>query len=497
MKKVSLIIIGAVLVAAGLMYARPALRAGWLDFFYTSKDELTVSGNKILLNKEAVLLAGVAVGDPHSRVGYDRSTIKDYETIKKDWRANTVRLSVHPGVFKRDRDGIKKIMEDEVKAARDQGLYVIIDWHVIGMPNGWFKPCPYGEDHYYSYDSNFNTAKEFWEMIAVKYRGDRGVLFELWNEPADPETNEWKNLKPYMERLYDIIRSQGADNIIIVPGVWWAYDLRGIKDSPVKGDNIAYSWHNYEANSRYLSWTKVFNDLNKVYPIILTEWGYETDPTSNYYVKSDYPGKIKQFIIDKGLHFTAWCWHDSWQPRLLNSGWESLTDYGKFVKNFLTELDIKRQSGGNNNQTKISDQVNDFIKNGVDANSVKLGEGERAAVVYSFKKAFGRFPESQADLADIYKIAGGRAPAQKNLEIETWAMTEFNKIYLRPAKLSDSHDYMAVMVMAYGLRQRAVNRNLYSEAQGIKIFKAIYKKLPKTTEEWNIVQAITYSGAKR
>jgi len=499
MKKASLIIVFIILTGLGLMSAKGGLKAGWFDFLFTSKDILTVSGNKIFFNEEEVWLTGVAMGDPHSRVEIDRRAARDYETVKKDWRANTVRLSIHPGVFKRDLEDMKKILEDEVSAARGLGLYVIIDWHVIGMPNGWYKPSGYGEEHYYSYDSNFNTAKEFWEMMAVKYRGDRGVMFELWNEPADPKNNNWQDLKPYMERLYEIIRSQGASNIIIVPGAWWTYDLRGVKDKPLAGDNIAYSWHNYEANGRYLTWSQALDGLNEVYPIIVTEWGYEADPTSSYNVKTDYPEKFKRFIIDKGLHFTAWCWHAKWKPRMFQSDWKTLSDYGELVKSFLAELDIKKQLIMADNKVKASvkNQVDDFIKYGAGVNSIKLGEGERAAVVYSYSKAFGYLPKDQEDLNDVYKIANGLCPKDKNLEIEKWAMVEFYKIYLKPARLSEARDYMAVMIMAYGLRQKAENRNLISEARGVKIFKDIYKKLPDTTEEWNITQAITYSGAKR
>jgi len=63
--------------------------------------------------------------------------------------------------------------------------------------------------------------------------------------------------------------------------------------------------------------------------------------------------------------------------------------------------------------------------------------------------------------------------------------------------MNNKNDEAAVVVMAYGLRQRAENRNLDSEAQGLKIFKAIFKYLPSTTKDWNILQAITYSGATR
>ena len=44
---------------------------------------------------------------------------------------------------------------------------------------------------------------------------------------------------------------------------------------------------------------------------------------------------------------------------------------------------------------------------------------------------------------------------------------------------------------------QAENRNLESEKKGIVTFKNIYGHTPKETEDWNIMQAITYSGSTR
>ncbi len=145
----------------------------------------------------------------------------------------------------------------------------------------------------------------------------------------------------------------------------------------------------------------------------------------------------------------------------------------------------------------VKNALNNFITYGVDENTQKLGAGERAAVIYSFKSAFNKLPETEEEMADAIKIANGRWPNQINSAAENRAKNEFQKIYLREADMSNPHDNAAVTIMAYGLRQQAENRNLVSEGQGIKTFKYIYNKLPKTTEEWNILQAITYSGATR
>lgn len=145
----------------------------------------------------------------------------------------------------------------------------------------------------------------------------------------------------------------------------------------------------------------------------------------------------------------------------------------------------------------IENAIKNFIAYGVDANSKNLGEGERAAVMYSFKAAFGKLPETESELEDAIKIANGRWPSLVSDEAENQAKAQFKKIYLREADMNNAHDAAAIKVMAYGLRQQAKNRNLHSEAAALKTFKAIFKKLPQTTEEWNALQAITYSGATR
>lgn len=151
--------------------------------------------------------------------------------------------------------------------------------------------------------------------------------------------------------------------------------------------------------------------------------------------------------------------------------------------------------------SKISEEarnaINSFVTYGVDENTKKLGEGERAAVIHSFQNAFGKLPETGQELADAIKIANGRWPENYNEEAELRAREMFKIIYKREADENNIKDMSAIKIMAYGLRQRAENRNLNSEVKGIAIFKAIFDKLPETTEDWNIMQAITYSGSIR
>ncbi len=141
--------------------------------------------------------------------------------------------------------------------------------------------------------------------------------------------------------------------------------------------------------------------------------------------------------------------------------------------------------------------IEDFVAHGVDSNTERLGAGERAAVIYSYEKAFDKLPEDEDELEDTIKIANGRWPGTRSLKAEKWAKEKFKEIYKRIPNMNNDKDDAAVTVMAYGLRQKAQNRNLDSERNGIEIFRNIFGETPSTTEEWNTMQAITYSGATR
>jgi hypothetical protein len=92
-------------------------------------------------------------------------------------------------------------------------------------------------------------------------------------------------------------------------------------------------------------------------------------------------------------------------------------------------------------------------------------------------------------------IRTNRWPSERNSEKEEKAKEDFKKIYLRSPNMADPHDNAAVTVITYGLRP--ASRNMESEKAAIKTFKHIYKKNPQTAEDWDIVRAVAYSGARR
>jgi len=160
--------------------------------------------------------------------------------------------------------------------------------------------------------------------------------------------------------------------------------------------------------------------------------------------------------------------------------------YGRYVQSLAQG--VKNLTADNINS------YTNFITYGSES-TAKLGAGERAGVLNSYKTAFGKLPVSARDWQDVINIATGRWTAERNTAAENKAKALFRTIYRREADLTNKYDDAAVNVLAYGLLP--AERNLTSERTAIKTFKAIFKKNPATATEWNAVRAIAYSGATR
>ncbi|MFH0955880.1 MAG: cellulase family glycosylhydrolase [Candidatus Falkowbacteria bacterium] len=486
-----------------------------------NSDVLTVDGNKFMLNGAPILLSGVAMGDPHDRiVNYKRYSPADYEAIKNDWRANVVRLSVHPGVFLNDWVRGKEILEDEVKIARANGLFVVIDWHVIGEPDGWYKPNVNNKNKYYTYESDFLTAKKFWQYVAGEFKADRGIIFELWNEPVNEKNDlSWSKLKPYLTQLTELIRNNGSQNIILAPGVNWDYDLRGIKASPLNGQNIAYSWHVYNNNGSTISHEVALDGLNQIYPVFITEWGSNSDYDFGFSIKSGqnvygYLESVKNLIISQNLSYTAWCWHEAWKSNIFNEGWRSANSYGTLVKDFLKYpekvkerlvVDEKKQQ----ELIEAAEQVNQikdnlprefqlrlesYLINGADANSVILGEKGRRVILANFAAVFGHEPSNENEWQDLMRINNGYWPSGISQTGENKAKEDFKKIFKRASDMNNNSDKHAVKILTYDIRQRSGERSLGKERTAIAKFIKIFRRLPSSSTDWRFVHVLAYSG---
>lgn len=305
---------------------------------------LQVSGPRLLWKGEPVRLRGVAVGDPF--LAREGRPLSDYATIANDWRANVVRISLTPSVWKTTPHArVLARLRAETQAALDAGMFVILDWHVIGWPDGYFQKADSADDPRDLYDSNFALAKSFWDAVAAEFRGDGRMIFELWNEPVfqkddtDPEAGQkWPLLKPRFAELLATVRAHGK-NVVLVTGNYWAYNLRGIRRDLLPGENVAYAWHIYagQEENDEKRWAAALDDLQTVAPVIVSEWGFQPKTREHFRGTAESFGEkfARDFLEAKGLHSTAWCWHPEWSPVMLQRDWKTPTAMGAFVLDYL------------------------------------------------------------------------------------------------------------------------------------------------------------------
>jgi hypothetical protein len=185
---------------------------------------------------------------------------------------------------------------------------------------------------------------------------------------------------------------------------------------------------------------------------------------------------------------------------------ESGKDKGKLFKHMSGKEDSAGETKSRNSYAKVlaafgaelSDEEEaalvNFITYGT-RSTLRLGQGERAGVLNSYRSAFGKLPRSVAEWEDAIKAANGRWPGATNSAAEELAEVKFKAIYLRAADRANRYDNAAVVIIAYGLRPN--NRNLASEQAAIRIFKAIFGQNPSSATDWDAVRAIAYSGATR
>lgn len=215
-----------------------------------------------------------------------------------------------------------------VKLVRDleaAGLYVIVDlhWSAPGTQRALSQnPAP-DEDH----------SPAFWSSVAATFAGDRGVLFDLYNEPyfywispggPDAETCLWQGCTltkyvtgghPYtvtmnwrtagFTQLTAAIRATGAQNVIMAAGVDWANDLSGwLAHAPTDPNTVA-SWHSYPAQACAAEscWNRVIASLAAKYPVVVGETGDRTAGPEAFLPT------FLPWADSHGLSYLAWTWN--------------------------------------------------------------------------------------------------------------------------------------------------------------------------------------------
>lgn len=195
----------------------------------------------------------------HGLHWYGKYANKDVITwLRDDWNCQLWRPALYTQPFI-GNPALKQRVIDSIEACIDNGMYVLVDWHVLGDRD----PMLY-----------IDQAIEFFDEISKKYGQYPNIIYEICNEPNGENVTWEGNIKPYAEKVIETIRKNDPDNIIVVGTPHWSGNVLAAANNPIKNQkNIMYTIHFYSGSHQKERRDQVKEALKMGIPIFATEWG--------------------------------------------------------------------------------------------------------------------------------------------------------------------------------------------------------------------------------
>ena len=183
---------------------------------------------------------------------------------KQEWGCNVFRLAMYTADYNgycvsdaNQKKTLKNLIDTGVKAAVEQDMYVIIDWHILNDNNP---------------NTNKDEAKKFFEEMAKKYKDVPNVIYEICNEPNGGTS--WADIKKYAKEVIPVIRKHAPEAVIVVGTPTWSQDVDvAAKDPITEYDNLMYALHFYAATHKDSLRDKCKTAVAKGLPLFVTEYG--------------------------------------------------------------------------------------------------------------------------------------------------------------------------------------------------------------------------------
>lgn len=180
-----------------------------------------------------------------------------FQVMARQWHMNALRLPISNWIYAKDSTNYLNQLDEIVQEANAAGLYVILDLHddmKAGSPYDLNATLPKVED------------LNFWKIIAAHYKSNPMVMFDLYNEPKEPNWNVWRNGGVVIDgahvvgfqEMVNAIRSVGAQQVIVLEpgsaghngnannnpeeGGWATFPISDAINDP----NVMYSLHVYQ-----------------------------------------------------------------------------------------------------------------------------------------------------------------------------------------------------------------------------------------------------------
>jgi len=260
--------------------------------------QLSVKNGKLLSESgEPVTLRGMS---SHGLNWYPKYTNAAAMSTLKEYGANVFRIAMYTdqnGGYIYENQQNETYMYMAIENVLSQDMYAIVDWHVLRDEN----PLLYADE-----------AVSFFEQISAHYAGNKGIIYEICNEPNGSTT--WEDIREYANRVIPVIRANSPEAVIIVGTPDYCTELSEAVQRPLEYDNIMYAYHKYidVSKDKELENGRLKEAIEAEFPVFVSEWGIsygDRDDTNidSYKDESLYPEQAYEFVEYMDKHDISWC----------------------------------------------------------------------------------------------------------------------------------------------------------------------------------------------
>lgn len=264
------------------------------------------------------------------------------------WGANALRILVSEDAWFGYRTGqtdggtaYRQLIDSYISVANERGVYVLL---CLGSTNAgvWGATNTYAGNHALPDDH----STEFWADAATRYKSDPYVVFDLFNEPRILQYPAWESVwglwqnggtvnestlgdyaalgsparyhSPGMQGLINTVRAQGAMNMVVAGGEFYARNLTGLPAHALQdtaGNGVLYSVHLSPTDDPISAWDSTFGNVVATYPVIAGAIG-NSDSSQQAWGTA-----AMDYIQAKGLGWLSWSENLGWMV----SDWDHYT----------------------------------------------------------------------------------------------------------------------------------------------------------------------------
>lgn len=255
--------------------------------------------------------------------------LANYDSIKwlrDNWKINVFRAAMYTdeGGYLTNKS-VKNKVKEIVDAAKELGIYVIIDWHILRDRDPlWHK----------------SEAIQFFREMATLYKDTPNVIYEIANEP-NSGVNWYNSIRPYADEVIREIRAIDPNNLIIVGTGTWSQDIHEVIGNTINARNVMYVVHFYAGSHGASLRDRISWALKNKVGVFISECGVSS-ADGHHGVYWDAMREWVDFLNRNNISWVVWSWSDKDESSALilpgqsqQGANPSLSEAGRLVKEVL------------------------------------------------------------------------------------------------------------------------------------------------------------------